>query len=452
MPLIRSISGLRATLPDSLTEDIVRRYCYGFHSILPGGEIVIGRDGRPSGEHIERLAADCLYKLGRKVRILGIVPTPTVQLEVEKSSAVGGIAITASHNPSQWNGLKFISSEGVFLNKQANEELWRYADTMPQNISPMQGGGALRDPNAIERHIDSILRLKMFSCCNLEHDLALRKVRVVVDAVNASGSVAAPMLLERLGCEVIRLHCDGSGNFPHTPEPLPENLTSLASKVAEIGADLGVAVDPDADRLVLIDERGTPVWEELTIALAIESALAYPDFSQGEKCAVVNLSTSGASQEVCERRGAKLYRSPVGEINVVEEMKLRGALIGGEGSGGVILPACHYGRDSLVGIALVLALIARSGKSLSQLVDEMPKRAMIKTKFPSNGAPTEAFERIIKKFPGAAADLRDGLRLDMDGEWAQIRASNTEPIVRVIAESAAHARSLELIGMIKEEL
>lgn len=267
MPLIRSISGLRATIGDSLLPNIIIDYVTAFAKVMPEGEIVLGRDGRPSGAWIEKIVAGTLAAAGRKVRMIGVVPTPTVQLEVEKSDAAGGIAITASHNPDQWNGLKFLNREGVFLDADENKVLWdalenkefQYSDNVAENLIEI-------DEDANNRHIQTILDNDLFKDKELIEAIRAKSFRVVVDAVNASGSVIVPLLLNNLFCEVIELHTDGSGVFPHTPEPLPENLTSLAESVKEEEAELGIAVDPDADRLVLIDENGQAIGEEKTIS------------------------------------------------------------------------------------------------------------------------------------------------------------------------------------------
>lgn len=444
MPFIKSISGLRATLSDDcLNQEIVKIYARNFAVHVGGGTIIVGRDGRPSGEWIEYALAYELSKCGCNVQLLGIVPTPTVQLEVEHSDAAGGIAITASHNPTDWNGLKFINSSGVFLDADENKSFWALVDA-DSPVGSTQVGEISYIDDAIEKHISRISSIRFISE-NLEKIRSL-KLKVAVDAVNASGSVAVPKLLEYFGCEVVTVFCDGTGNFPHEPEPLPKNLTMLAEAVKTHQCDLGVAVDPDADRLVLVDGLGNNVNEEMTLALAVDSVLS--QYSDRQNI-VVNLSTSRLSEDIAKLNNCEVFRSPVGEINVVKKMKAVQAVIGGEGSGGVILPVCHYGRDSLVGIALVLLLLADRNKQLYQIIREYPKYSMIKHKEPFSGD-FESFKKNLNGlFPNAKTDFSDGLRFDFEDSWLQIRLSNTEPIVRIIAEALTEDLSNELIEKAK---
>lgn len=443
MPLIRSISGLRATVGDSLSPNIIIDYVTAFAKVMPKGEIVVGRDGRPSGSWIEKIVAGTLAAAGRKVRMIGMVPTPTVQLEVEKSDAAGGIAITASHNPDQWNGLKFLNSEGVFLDADENKVLWdaleaknfTYSDNVSENLIEI-------DEEANNRHIQAILENDLFKDKELIETIRAKSIKVVVDAVNASGSVIVPLLLNNLFCDVVELHTDGSGIFPHTPEPLPENLTGLAEAVSENQAELGIAVDPDADRLVLIDENGQPIGEEKTIALATYSVLLASQ--KKEQKVVVNHSTSMFTDFAAKKFGATVERSAVGEINVVKKMKEVGAIIGGEGSGGVILPSAHYGRDSLVGIVLVLSLMAETGKTLSELAGEFPDYKMLKFKKAFTGNINELLPKVEEIFKGNEIIREDGMKVVLENAWVQIRASNTEPIVRVISEAETMDYAKEL--------
>ncbi|MBX3042488.1 MAG: phosphoglucosamine mutase [Candidatus Kapabacteria bacterium] len=432
MPFIRSISGLRATLGDGLKPCLLAQYAYAFAETIPIKKVVIGRDGRPSGKWIESVITGALVAAGCQVRQIGMAPTPTVQLEVEHSNAGGGIAITASHNPGIWNGLKFINSQGIFLDAEENYKLWKIVDQQTEITSneSLEFYDILHDKNAQKRHIKIIADLD-FIKKNIRI-IRNRKLKVVVDAVNASGSYIVPELLREFGCEVIDLNCDGSGIFPHTPEPLPENLLDLANTVRAVKADLGLAVDPDADRLVLIDENGNPIGEEKTIALCVESLLRTSD-KRGN--IVINLSTSSMTEIISSKYGCKTLRSPVGEINVVKLMKESIAIIGGEGSGGVILPECHYGRDSMVGIALVLNLLAESKKTLSELSSELPNLIMVKKKKDFTGSLDELFNKLQSKYSGFEITMNDGIRIDFDNKWVQLRASNTEPIVRVIAEA-----------------
>lgn len=445
MAFIRSISGLRATLGDGLKPCMLAQYASSFAHIIPNKKVVVGRDGRPSGKWIENLITGALIASGCEVRQIGMAPTPTVQLEVEHSDAGGGIAITASHNPGEWNGLKFINSSGIFLDADENQTLWNLVDDFKNIQLPDEHFffDIIHDYEALHRHIKKITELDFISK-NLEH-IKSKRYKVVVDAVNSSGSNIVPELLRQFGCEVVDIHCDSSGIFPHTPEPLPENLNDLAQTVKAVGADFGVAVDPDADRLVLIDNNGNPIGEEKTIAVAVESYLS----TSGKKgIVVVNLSTSSMTEIIAKKYDCNTLRAPVGEINVVKLMKVNDAIIGGEGSGGVILPECHYGRDSLVGIALTLNLLATRNQTLSEIAEEMPKLKMIKHKKSFQGDIREIFGKIQQKYSDAKITLSDGIRIDYDDKWVQLRASNTEPIVRIIAE----AQSIDLADNLVNEV
>jgi phosphomannomutase len=448
MPFIRSISGLRATVGDGLIPSILATYASAFANIIPGKKVVIGRDGRPSGKWIESIISGALVAAGCEVRLIGVAPTPTVQLEVEHSDAAGGIAITASHNPGEWNGLKFINNSGVFLDADENAELWKIVDNnhfqLPYDVDFHE---LIHDNEAVYRHIERIKNLNV-----IKNNLKLIKdknFKVVVDAVNASGSLVVPELLRSFGCEVVDLFCDGSGLFPHIPEPLPENLYDLAMTVKAVKADIGIAVDPDGDRLVLIDENGHPIGEEKTIALSVESVLST---NPNSGSVVVNLSTSSMTELVANKYGVNTYRAPVGEINVVKMMKVNNAVIGGEGSGGVILPECHYGRDALVGIALILNLLATKNSTLSEIANELSNLYMVKLKKQFTGNINNLISQISQKYPNDNITLGDGIRIDFKDKWVQLRISNTEPIIRAIAEAKeyeiANSLALEMLNLI----
>lgn len=445
MSLVRSISGLRATLSDDLVPELVAKYAASFAKMLPAGKIVVGNDGRPSHEWIENVLVGSLLACGRDVVRLGTVPTPTVQLFAEKGDdVVGGVAITASHNPSQWNGLKFVNASGVFLNAAENAVLWDILDNGKFVFSADKFGKILDEADPLGKHIGYVLQMPLLTA-ELKEKICKRRLHVVVDAVNASGSVIVPQLLRKFGCEVVELFCDKSGVFPHTPEPLPVNLTQLAEAVKLNKADLGIAVDPDADRLVLIDETGSPIGEEKTICLAIDAVLR--NAGAGAACAV-NHSTTMLADYVAEKHGCKCFRSPVGEINVVGKMKDVKAVIGGEGSGGVISAEVHYGRDSLVGITLVLSLMALKNKTLGEIAGEYPKYVMKKTKYPFSGSLDEYISKINAEFAVAEIIHEDGIKVLTNGAWVQLRKSNTEPIIRVIAE-ALEAETVEnLLGKV----
>lgn len=448
MPLIRSISGLRATVNDSLDGLIIQNYAKAFHSVTDDGPIVIGRDGRPSGEQIEQTLTGTLIEMGREVLSAGIVPTPTVQVLVEHFNAAGGIIITASHNPAEWNGLKFVNSNGVFFDSDENKNLWHHLDN--QIFEPPKSTGLIhRIDDAAAIHIDRIMNLSIIKYYqNAIRDLNLK---VVVDAVNASGSKIVPELLKRLGVEVVCINCDESGIFPHLPEPLPINLTQLAAAVKIHNASLGLAVDPDADRLVLIDENGNPVLEELTISLAVDSILSSIVGKHiYDRSVVVNLSTTRLVDDIALKHSTRVYRAPVGEINVVNKMIETNSIIGGEGSGGVILPECHYGRDSLVGIALVLSLIAIRKVPLSNIISDYPNYVIIKKKLPAPKDFEIVFQKIINSSPNAMINVEDGIRIDFANSWVQLRKSNTEPILRIIAEAPTEQIALTHINFIED--
>ncbi len=446
MSLLRSISGLRATLGSDLIPQLIAEYTAAFSTMLPKGPIVIGRDGRPSGNWIEDVVIGTLRACRRPVRSLGMVPTPTVQLLTEKSDAAGGIVITASHNPAEWNGLKFLDGGGVFLDDVANESLWRIVDSHSQEFSDQQQSGSVEYiADAITRHIDVLCEV-----FNIDSKSPSQKngnmQRVVVDAVNCSGSVIVPHLLTLLGYQPVPLYCDGSGSFPHPPEPISENLEDLGRAVIQYDAAFGVAVDPDADRLVLFDEHGEPIGEELTIALSVMAALEKQP--SGSKTVVVNYSTTRTVDDIAQRYGAQTFRAAVGEINVVRKMLETGALIGGEGSGGVVYPKAHAGRDSLVGIALICGLLSSGGKTLSELCSSLPKYAMVKRRIGLRDRMElpHVLNELEKKYSHASVSKEDGLHLAWPDRWIHIRASNTEPILRLIAEAPTSNDATMLIG------
>lgn len=445
MSFIRSISGIRATQGDDLTPFTVARYCAAFAQYLPSGAIAVARDGRPSGTWMEYVATGTFASLGRETHLLGVVPTPTAQIYAERNTNVAGcVVLTASHNPSEWNGMKFLGGDGVFLDADGNRDFWSYLDKPITFPTILCNDTTHIVNNAVERHIEAVTTV--LTCAEREK-IRKKQYRVVVDAVNASGSRAIPELLRALGCTPIPLYCDGSGIFPHTPEPLPVNLGALGAAVRENNADFGIAVDPDADRLVLIDEHGVPANEEMTIAMAAESVFA-GELPQGfAPICVVNYSTTRAVDAVVRRYGGMVQRSPVGEINVVRTMRKNCATVGGEGSGGVILPSCHYGRDSLVGTALILRLVANFGGTLSELLASMPQFAMLKTKFHFTGEVADLFARLEAEFSSTKPNREDGLYFNFGESWLHARVSNTEPIIRAIAESPSADETQHLLSI-----
>lgn len=437
MGLVRSISGVRGTIGDSLTPNIISKYITSFSEILPSGKIIVGNDGRPSGKWIENIVVGTLLALNRDVLTAGIVPTPTIQLLVEEMNADGGISITASHNPEQWNGLKFINKDGTFFNKYQNQKLFEFVDN--SNFSFPNSNTATIRPveNPINFHLNKIFQLPLFRETNLLDKIKARNFKVVIDANNSSGSEIIPILLENLGCKVIKVNCDMNGIFMHPPEPIPQNISEIANIVRDTNADIGFVVDPDADRLVLIDELGHPIWEELTIALAIHSVGEFLEYfyPKGNKV-VINYSTTKVCEHVAKMFGLDLHRAPVGEINVVTKMKELDAVVGGEGSGGVILPQCHYGRDSLVGITLVLSLLTKIEQPISRIIENYPKTLMNKYQVEIDEEFDEKIEELINSFGISLLDVNtdDGFRFESDFGWIHIRKSNTEPIARIICE------------------
>jgi len=382
---------------------------------------------------------------GANVIDLGMVPTPTVQLEVEHWSARGGIVVTASHNPAEWNGLKFLNSDGVFLDADEHAEFHRLVEENDAKWVDHAALGTRRVvSDALKRHVERVLATAPIDISSIR----AHNFHVVVDAVNASGSEIVPALLREMGCTVVPLACDGSGMFPHPPEPLPIHLAMLGEAVRKHSADLGIAVDPDADRLVLYDERGLPFGEEYTIVSAVQSVLiSMPDASEAQ--VVVNLSTTRAVDELCARFGAIVSRAPVGEINVVKAMQETGAVVGGEGSGGVILPAVHAGRDALVGIALVLHALARHGGTASLFRAGMPEWVIRKSAYAILGLDaSEILERVASEYASARIDVRDGVRLDLEYGWAHLRVSNTEPLLRIIAEARTEEEADALLARV----
>ncbi|MCS7000671.1 MAG: hypothetical protein RML15_08695 [Bacteroidota bacterium] len=447
MPLIRSVSGLRATTTDgALSEEVVARHVRAFELLQGEGAVAVGHDGRQGSAAIAEQVCSVLCAAGRTVIELGCVPTPTVALVVERNRLAGGVVVTASHNGAEWNGLKFLDADGTFLAPSRIAELWALAD---RNVfsAYAQKGSVVRHTDPIGEHLAALEAVPLIA--ELRRSGKCSSMRIVIDAVNASGSHALPFLVEWLGATPIRLFCDGSGIFPHPPEPLPEHLEALTSATATAGATLGVAVDPDADRLVLVHERGQPISEEKTIVLAVEALLR----KQPGGTVVVNASTTAEVEHVAARYQGRVLRSAVGEANVVALMRACNAAIGGEGSGGVILPACHYGRDSLVGTALILALRgALSSHEWDARTLQSPF-AMEKRKRSWQGDFATLRAALLRELSnGAQIWEGDGLRLQWQDQWLHVRPSNTEPIVRLIAESPTAEQTAALLDRAEQIL
>jgi phosphomannomutase len=447
-----SISGIRGVVGQSLTPDVVVKYAAAFAEYSGRGTIVVGCDGRITGHSILQIVISTLQQMGCSVVNLGICPTPTVGLAVERFRAAGGIAITASHNPMIWNGMKFIAPTGMFLNAGENKKFWTIADRGNFPYAAWDAQGSVRnDPGFIDEHIDAIVSLPFIDVDRIRK----RSLKVVVDCVNASGGVIVPKLLRTFGCDVVEMYCDVSGVFAHTPEPIPENLTALAARVVEEKADVGFAIDPDSDRLVLITDEGTPFVEEYTIVSAVQFILE-TEHRAGRRnhSVVVNLSTTRAVDDVAARYGATVHRTPVGEINVASRMKQIGAIIGGEGSGGVILPRLHFSRDAMAGIALFLQLLAESGGSSSKLKSSMPRYEIVKSKIDLGSLDAKTLLASLHKTYAATerTTTDDGLKIDFPDAWVHLRTSNTEPIIRIIAEARTREEAAALAARFQKEM
>ena len=458
MSLMVSISGIRGVVGESLTPEVAVKYAGAFGEYCKrlqpqNPTVVLGRDGRITGKSLTHIISSTLLATGVNVRAIGICPTPTVQLAVEHSDAIGGISVTASHNPMEWNGMKFIAGTGMFLDGDENRAMWAIAEANEARYVPWKSlGKHTADDIWIRKHIDALLALPYI----VREKIQQRKLKVVLDCVNAAGGVIVPALLRELGCEVIEMNCDVTGIFSHTPEPVPENLTDLAARVKAEKADIGIAVDPDVDRLVLITEKGEPYGEEYTIASAVAFVLGR-EAARGHthtKSVVVNLSTTRAVDDIAARYGAKVYRTPVGEINVAKKMKAIGAIIGGEGSGGVILPAVHLGRDAIVGIGLILQLLSESDGTLSDLKASFPQYSIAKGKIKLGTiSPDEVLAAMKEKYRNnGKITTEDGLRIDFPDYWVHLRKSNTEPIVRVIAEAKTMEQAVNVVEKFSKEI
>lgn len=425
--LMVSISGIRGIVGDGLTPDVIVKYTSAYADFIEQGKVVVGRDARISGEMVNLIVKGTLLAKGLDVIDIGIVPTPTVQYTVKTLEAQGGIAITASHNPNEWNALKLLNSTGQFMSPEEHEKMKSFLASEPIYESWEKLGKCEKYFEAIDNHIEAILNLKLIDVEKIKN----RKFRVLLDCVNGAGVYSVPKLLDKLGVEYIVLNCEKTGIFPRLPEPLPENLIDTMKAVKENKVDLGIVVDPDVDRLVLITENGEPFGEENTITQVVKFVL-----SKTSGNVAINLSTTRAVEDVAKEFSCKVFRSPVGEANVVKKMKEINAVIGGEGSGGVIYPALHYGRDALVGIALTLQHLTERNISLAELKSELPEYFIVKKKIElKNVSPDEVINSLIFKYQNRHFNTEDGLRIDFDDHWVHMRKSNTEPIIRIIVEA-----------------
>ncbi|MDD5593154.1 MAG: phosphoglucosamine mutase [Candidatus Margulisbacteria bacterium] len=440
MSLIISISGVRGLVPESLTPEVCLDLAKAFGTYLDGGKVVVGTDPRQSSEFIKGIIFSGLLSTGCKVVDLGIAPTPTVGIMTRELEAAGGIVVTASHNPLPWNGLKFMRGDGIFLNEAEGTEFLKIYKSKQWKTAPARGVSVNR--TGLDVHIKKVL--KAINAAAVKK----AKFKVVYDGCNGAGSIAMVRFLEKLGCQVFAVNCSTKLPFPHNPEPVAANLGELMELVKSKNADIGFAVDSDADRLAIVSDEGKAIGEELTLALAVKFVLgAGPAIGTKKPIVVVNLSTSRVIDDVCEESGALLIRTKVGEVNVTEELKNLKGLIGGEGNGGVIYPKVGWNRDSLSGAGLVLSLLAESGKKVSQLVADLPHYEMIKTKVEcaSRDEANDFMEKTKAVFNGYDLILTEGVKVVLPDSWIHIRPSNTEPIVRIIAEAKTKDQAEELI-------
>ena len=441
MSLIKSISGIRGTIGgkpgESLSPlDIVKfTAAYGTWLLEQDNtakKIVIGRDGRMSGELVQRIVVSTLNALGLDVVDLGLSTTPTVELAVKYEGAAGGIILTASHNPKEWNALKLLNNEGEFISGLDGARILELATNEEFLFAPVDKLGTYTLNNsALHRHIDDVVNYPLVDLSAIKK----RKFKIVLDAINSSGAIAVPALLKALGIkevDIIVINEEVNGRFAHNPEPLPQHLTALCDEVTKQKADLGIAVDPDVDRLCFVCEDGTLFGEEYTLVSVSDYVLQH---RKGNT--VSNLSSTRALKDITLKHGGNYFSSAVGEVNVVKKMKEVQAVIGGEGNGGIIVPDLHYGRDALIGIALFLSQLALSKKTARQLRNSFPDYFISKNKIElGNGVNTKkVFEQIIKKYKNQPINVEDGLKIEFDNDWVHLRTSNTEPIIRIYAES-----------------
>ncbi|MCS7167788.1 MAG: phosphoglucosamine mutase [Gemmatales bacterium] len=453
--LILSVSGIRGIVGTDLTPGLVARLVHAWEQTLGPGALVLGRDSRPSGRELHAVARASLLQAGRRVFDVDVVPTPTLGLAVRCLKATAGLQITASHNPPQWNGLKMFTAQGRVVPPAESAPLLEHlrsvlaeVDSKPYGPPPWQAG---RDDGracvycasqVLEAHLQAVL-----ACVNGEA-IRRRRFRVLVDGNGGAGGPLAVQLLDALGCRTTPIHCQADGNFHHELEPSPSSLREIAPLVAQCGCDLGFALDTDADRLVLLDETGHCLSEETTLALAVEARLR-----QQPGPVVINLSTSLVVEELCHRRGYPCYRTAVGEAHVVDGLLAHGAVIGGEGNGGVIDPRIGLVRDPFIAMALVLELLAELNQPVSALVASLPKWSMRKEKIPKPREPWSLLrERLLQGITAPQVDQRDGLYFRWPDRWLHVRPSNTEPIIRILAESPSVGETEQLIQVARQIL
>lgn len=442
--LMVSISGIRGIVGAGLDPDVIVKYTNAYADFIGTGKIVVGRDARITGEMVNQIVTGTLLAKGSDVIDIGICPTPTVQFTVKTLNAQGGIAISASHNPNEWNALKLLNSTGQFMSSEEHNQMKKFLDSENVFVDWSKIGKRTIYADGIKNHIEAILKIPILDLDKIKS----KKFKVLADCVNGAGAYFIPDYLRRFGCEVIEMNCERTGIFPRLPEPIPENLTETMKAVKDYKADFAVVVDPDVDRLVLITDKGEPFGEENTITLAADFVL-----SKTKGNVVVNLSTTRAVEDVAKKNGSLAFRSAVGEANVVHKMKEVNAVIGGEGSGGVIYPALHYGRDALVGIAFTLQYMADCNKKLSEIKKNLPEYFIAKKKIDlKNVSPDDVINKLIKNYSKDNINTEDGLRIDYHDYWVHFRKSNTEPIIRIITESKSRNYSEELSKKYYDEI
>jgi len=456
MTLIKSISGIRGTIGgtvgDNLTPIDTVKFAAAYGTWIKARRskenyrVVVGRDARISGAMIQNLVMNTLVGLGIDVIDLDLSTTPTVEIAVPLEHADGGIILTASHNPKQWNALKLLDHHGEFLNTDHSQRVLDIAAADAMEFSDVDDLGIITKNQAyFDIHIDEVLDLELVNV----KAIADGNFKVVVDAVNSTGGIAIPLLLERLGVEAIKIHCEPNGQFPHNPEPLKQHLTDLSEKVVSSHADFGIAVDPDVDRLAFMDEKGVMFGEEYTLVACADYVL-----SQRPGNTVSNLSSTRALRDVTEKHGGTYTASAVGEVNVVNAMKATNAVIGGEGNGGIIFPESHYGRDALVGVALFLSLLAERKIAVSALRASYPSYFMSKKKIDLN--PSIDVDAILDameaKYAHEQLSTIDGVKIDFPSEWVHLRKSNTEPIIRIYTEAPSQEKADVLADKIIDEI
>ncbi len=438
---MRSVSGVRGIVGRDLHPEIVSRYAAAFgHLALEGGhrDVVLARDSRTSGPMLADAARAGLRSAGVDVIDCDLIPTPTAQLAVKHHGAGGAIILTASHNPIEWNALKFVGADGLFLDATAAARLFDLADRGPVAHAAWDGIGAVAsDDEAVRRHLDAVLALPYVDAARI----AARRFSVALDCVRGAGGTIMPALLDRLGCGMVGIDLEPDGRFTRAPEPVPANLSALGEAVRRSGADLGMAVDPDVDRLAIVDGRGEPIGEDYTLAFGVRAVL-----ERRVGPVVVNLSTSLVVDDAARPFGVAVTRAPVGEANVARAMQRADAVVGGEGNGGVMLPELHLGRDAPLAAALVLDLLARSGRTVRELVDEVPRYVIVKSKVPRGRDLDPVYAALAAQAKGATFDRQDGLRIAYPDRWLHVRPSGTEPIVRLIAEAPSEDAAQQLIA------